>query len=183
VQNPFLIGRSVYLRSLEKEDAPPLVRWLNDPEVNRLLLPRRPLNLAMEQEYLQHVNQSDTDLALGIVVLQTDQLIGATGFHEIDFRCRHASFGIVLGDKSAWGKGYGTEATRLLLGYAFESLNLNRVWLHVYEYNARALRVYDKLGFRREGVLRQHTYRDGRYWDTITMGILRDEWEQTRQPR
>jgi RimJ/RimL family protein N-acetyltransferase len=168
------------LRALEKEDAPSLIRWLNDPEVHRLLLPRRPLNLALELDYLQRVNQSDTDLVLGIAVRETDQLIGGTGLHDIDLRCRHASFGIVLGEKSAWGKGHGTEATRLIVGYAFESLNLNRVWLHVYEYNPRALHVYEKLGFRREGVLRQHTYREGRYWDTLAMGLLRDEWEQTQ---
>ncbi len=90
--------------------------------------------------------------------------------------CRRASFGILIGDKAAWGKGYGSEATRLMLRHAFETLNLNRVWLHVYEYNQRGIRAYEKVGFRREGVLRQDTFRDGRYWDTIAMAVLREEW-------
>jgi RimJ/RimL family protein N-acetyltransferase len=86
----------------------------------------------------------------------------------------------MLGEPEEWGKGYGSEATRLVLRYAFETLNLNRVWLHVYEYNERGLRAYEKAGFRREGRLRQEMFRDGRYWDTIVMGILRDEWLAAR---
>jgi RimJ/RimL family protein N-acetyltransferase len=176
VQCPFLVGPSIYLRPLEREDARTIVPWFNDPEVMRYLLRYRPLTLTEEEEFLKRMAQSETDLALGIVRKGEDRLIGATGFHHIDARCRHASFGILLGDKEAWGKGYGTEATGLMVGYAFETLNLNRVWLHVYEYNERGKRAYEKVGFRVEGRLRQDTFRDGRYWDTLVMGILRDEW-------
>jgi RimJ/RimL family protein N-acetyltransferase len=65
-----------------------------------------------------------------------------------------------------------------MVGYAFETLNLNRIWLNVYEYNQRGVRAYEKVGFRREGVLRQDTFRDGRYWDTIAMAVLREEWRK-----
>ena len=68
-----------------------------------------------------------------------------------------------------------------MTGYAFETLNLNRVWLHVYEYNERGIRAYEKVGFKREGVLRQDRYHAGRYWDTITMAILREEWETRKR--
>src|SRR5262249_50692365 len=105
-----------------------------------------------------------------------DLLIGAAGLHDIDLRNRHAWFGITIGDKSAWGKGHGTEATRLILELAFGTLNLNRVFLHVYEYNERARHVYEQIGFRVEGRLRQDVFHAGRYWDTIVMGILREEW-------
>jgi len=81
------------------------------------------------------------------------------------------------GEKAEWSKGYATEATHLLIGHAFETLNLNRVWLHVYDKNPRALRAYEKVGFKKEGVLRQDHYREGRYWNTIVMAILREEWE------
>ena len=80
-------------------------------------------------------------------------------------------------DKGSWGQGYGTEATRLVVQHAFATLNLNRVWLEVYEYNPRGLRAYEKVGFRKEGVKRQDNYRAGRYWDTIVMAILREEWD------
>jgi RimJ/RimL family protein N-acetyltransferase len=176
VQCPFLIGPTVYLRPLEREDARVLAPWFNDPELTRFLMQYRPMTVAEEEAYLARLADSATDLALGIALRATDRLIGATGLHQIDGRNRHASFGITIGNKSYWGKGHGGEATRLVVGHAFETLNLNRVWLHVYEYNARARHVYDKLGFRVEGRLRQDTFRDGRYWDTLVMGLLRDEW-------
>jgi RimJ/RimL family protein N-acetyltransferase len=173
--NPFLVGTRLYLRPLEKADAATFVPWMNDPEVTRFLLVYRPLNLRAEEEFIDRLGQGD-DVVLGIALRDGDRLIGATGLHNIDQRCRRASFGIGIGAKGEWGKGYGTEATRLIVGYAFETLNLNRVWLHAFEYNPRGIRVYEKVGFRREGVLRQDTFRDGRYWDTIAMAILREEW-------
>jgi ribosomal-protein-alanine N-acetyltransferase len=177
VQNPFLVGPTVYLRPLEREDARTLVAWLNDPEVTRFLRAYRPMTLAAEEEFLRRVAESDKDVALGIMTRAAEQFIGVAGLHDVDVRNRHAQFGVTLGDKDSWGKGYGTEVTQLVVRYAFETLNLNRVWLHVYEYNPRALRVYEKVGFRTEGRLRQDTFRDGRYWDTFVMAVLRDEWE------
>jgi RimJ/RimL family protein N-acetyltransferase len=177
MHNPFLIGPTVYLRPLEREDARPLVAWLNDPEVSRFLRAYRPLTLAAEEEFLRRLSESDKDLALAIMTRAAGQFIGVTGLHDVDPRNRHAQLGIALGDKDAWGRGYGTEATRLLVRHAFDTLNLNRVWLHVYEYNPRALRVYEKAGFRTEGRLRQDTFRDGRYWDTFVLAVLRHEWQ------
>jgi RimJ/RimL family protein N-acetyltransferase len=150
--------------------------WFNDPEVNHFLRTCGPMTVAAEEEFIRRRAESATDVALGIVSRADDRLVGVTGLHQFDPRARHACFGISVGDKAAWGKGYGSEATRLLLAHAFETLNLNRVWLEVYEYNHRGIHVYEKLGFRLEGRLRQHTFRAGRYWDTLVMGILREEW-------
>jgi diamine N-acetyltransferase len=177
MKNPFLIGTTVYLRPLERADAPTLVPWVNDPEVSRTILLHRPMNLEAEVAFIDRVNASEHDVVLGVMTKDSDKLIGATGLHHIDFKNRHAAFALSLGDKEEWGKGYGTEATALVVKYAFETLNLNRVWLHVFEYNERAVRVYEKTGFRREGVLRQDMYREGRYWNTYVMAILREEWE------
>jgi [ribosomal protein S5]-alanine N-acetyltransferase len=177
VRNPFLIGTKVYLRPLECEDVGPLVAWFNDPEVTRFLLRYRPLTRMEEEAFLRKMSESDTDVVLGIAVRESDQFVGCTGLHQLDSRNRHASFGIGVGDKGAWGKGYGTEATRLMVHHAFDTLNLNRVWLRVYEYNERALGMYQKVGFRTEGRLRQDAFHEGRYWDTIVMAVLRDEWE------
>ena len=177
MQNPFLIGPTVYLRPLEREDAPTLVTWMNDPEVTRFLRRRGPINRIAEEAFLRRLSESTTDVVLGIVVREADRFIGVTGLHQFETRHRHAMFGITLGDKTAWGKGYGTEATRLMVRHAFETLNLNRVWLQVYEYNPRGVHVYEKVGFKHEGRLRQDTFRDGRYWDTVVMGVLREEWE------
>jgi RimJ/RimL family protein N-acetyltransferase len=136
-----------------------------------------PLTLLAEEAFLRRISESESDLVLGIIVRETEQFIGVLGLHQIDPRNRHAQFGITVGDKSAWDKGYGTEATRVILRYAYDTLNLNRVFLHVYEFNPRARHVYEKIGFQCEGRLRQDTFRDGRYWDTEVMGLLREEWQ------
>ncbi len=177
MKNPFLIGQKVYLRPLEREDAPRVTPWFNLPDVRRTLLRHRPINLRSEEEFIDKAYQGEHDVMLGIELRSVEQLVGVTGLHAIDFKDRHAGFGIVVGEPEQWGKGYGTEATALIVGYAFDTLNLNRVWLHVYEDNERGIRAYRKVGFREEGRLRQHAYHDGRYWDTVTMGILREEWD------
>jgi UDP-4-amino-4,6-dideoxy-N-acetyl-beta-L-altrosamine N-acetyltransferase len=176
VRTPFLVGSAIYLRPLEREDAAIVLPWVNDPEVTRHLLLHRPINLKAEEDYIDRLYQSEQDVHLGIVVRQGDRLIGGCALHRIDAKNRSASLGIFLGDKEAWGHGHGTEAMRLLVGYGFETLNLNRVWLHVFEDNARAIRCYEKVGFQREGILRQDHFRAGRYWNTVVMGILRDDW-------
>jgi RimJ/RimL family protein N-acetyltransferase len=177
MQCPFLMGPSVYLRPLEREDARQLVTWLNDPEVTRYLRIYQPLTMTAEEEFLRRASENTTEVHLGIALRADDRLLGTTGLRDMDPRNRHAEFGIFLGDKGVWGKGVGTEATRLMVRHAFETLNLHRVWLHVTEFNERGLRVYQKVGFRTEGRLRQDVFREGRYWDTIIMGVLRDEWE------
>ncbi len=176
MQNPFLIGSKIYLRPLDLADAPTLTTWLNDPEVTRYLLMHRPLMLLAEEAFLRKMSEDESNIVLGIVVREPEQFIGVTGLNHLDTRNRHVQFGIFVGEKSAWGKGYGTEATRMMIRYAFDTLNLNRVSLHVHEYNERAVRAYQKAGFRMEGRLRQETFREGRYWDTFVMAVLREEW-------
>jgi RimJ/RimL family protein N-acetyltransferase len=177
MHNPFLIGKTVYLRPMEREDAPLVQPWFNDPEVIRTLQAYRPMNLRAEESFIDRIAQSEHDLALVIVRRDVDKAIGVTGLHQIDFKNRHALFGITIGDRDSWGLGFCTETTALVVRHAFQTLNLNRVMLLVYEYNAGAIRAYEKVGFRREGVLRQENYREGRYCDTIAMAILRQEWD------
>jgi [ribosomal protein S5]-alanine N-acetyltransferase len=180
VKNPFLIGPSVYLRPVEVADAAAVQPWFNDPEVRRTIRRYQPMTLAAEEDFLRRLPESDTNLPLAVMTRGQDRFIGMTGLHEIDVRNRHAAFGLMIGDKGMWGRGYGTEVTRLVVGHAFGTMNLNRVWLHVFEYNERGIRAYTKVGFREEGRLRQHTFADGRYWDVLVMGVLRDEWAATQ---
>src|SRR5690349_11316823 len=119
----------------------------------------------MEVDFIDRMYKSEHDIVLGIAVRGTDALIGITSLHQIDGKNRRAVFAIVIGEKNEWGKGYGTEATALITGYAFETLNLNRVSLRVYEENERGIKAYEKVGFKKEGVLRQDIYREGRYWN------------------
>jgi UDP-4-amino-4,6-dideoxy-N-acetyl-beta-L-altrosamine N-acetyltransferase len=178
VKNAYLIGSQIYLRPVENEDGTFYAEWLNDPEVRRFLNRQYPISLHLEQKWIEATNSDDHTLSLAIVLKENDRLIGGAGLREIDFANRHAVFGICLGDKKEWDKGHGGETLRLLLEHAFDTMNLHRVSLHVLENNKRGQRCYEKAGFVREGVLRQETFREGRYWDTVVMAILRDEWRK-----
>jgi [ribosomal protein S5]-alanine N-acetyltransferase len=176
VHNPYIIGQAIYLRPVDTADAPAIVTWFNDPEVTRTLRRYRPLTLAEEPAFIERMAKSETDFVLGIALRENDQFIGMTGLHNLDARHRSITFGIAIGEKAAWGKGYGTEATRLMVRFAFQTLNMNRVGLDVYSFNERAQHCYEKAGFSVEGRQRQSHFAEGRYWDTIIMGLLREEW-------
>ncbi len=103
--------------------------------------------------------------------------IGDIGLMDIDWRTRAAEVGILIGEKSFWNQGYGSEAMRLMLKHAFDTLNLNRVFLRVYDHNPRAIRAYEKVGFVHEGRMRQARYYAGEYFDVLLMSVLRSEWQ------
>ena len=131
---------------------------------------KKELKDVLEQEggYLFLVRTRVDDTPIGMV-----ELDGVAWPHG------EAWIGIGLGERAYWGKGYGSDALRVLLRFAFQELNLHRVTLNVFEYNARALRTYERLGFTVEGTVREALRRDGRRWDLIFMGLLRKEWEAT----
>lgn len=171
-------GEKVQLAAVQREYLPKYVEWLNDWEVARFLMPGIPLPLNLEREiaWFESLSQDKENIVLAILTRADKQLIGNCGLHRIDLKNRSATYGIFIGDKNYWGKGYGTDATRVLLEFAFEELGLNRVELWVYAFNTRAQRAYEKVGFQRDGVRRQGVYREGQFHDEILMSILRDEW-------
>ena len=181
VNNAYLIGKKVHLRPLEKEDARAIVPWFNDAEVLRTIDRYRPMSVQQEEEFLAKLPDSATDLLLGIAVAGEGKLVGVTGLHKIDPKNRTAVFGIIVGAKTEWGKGYGTETTWLMAKHGFEALNLNRITLHVREFNDRGIRAYERVGYRREGLLRQDSFVEGKYHNTIVMGLLREEWDAARK--
>jgi len=122
-------------------------------------------------------------LAYAIVELPDWRLIGFTTFSSLDGDNGSVMFHITIGERDAWGRGLGTEATELMLGHAFERLGLHRVGLSVFSYNVRAIRAYEKAGFRTEGQQREAILREGRYWDEVQMGILATEWLERRYGR
>jgi RimJ/RimL family protein N-acetyltransferase len=111
-----------------------------------------------------------------IHALESDQLLGFVSLFGINWNHGDTWVGIGLGERAFWGKGYGTDAMRVILRYAFTELNLHRVTLGVFEYNPRAIRSYEKAGFTYEGRIRQQLFKDGAHWDVIQMGVLREEW-------
>lgn len=182
MKNPFLIGERLYLRPLEESDIPTCLRWINDPEVTRTLATYRPWNELREREWFQGNYKDDREIVLAITLKENDKHLGNIGLHAIQWKDRQAELGIMIGEREEWDKGYGAEAIGLMLEYGFERLGLHRIYLRVYEHNPRAQRCYEKAGFRREGVMRESVFSEGRYWDTLFMGILDREWRELRAP-
>jgi RimJ/RimL family protein N-acetyltransferase len=177
----FLEGERVYLRPPEMADIEPFRRWLSDPAVRINLKMFAPITEKTEREFVENAGCSPNDFVFAIVRKEDDRLIGATGLHRTRWKDRATSFGIFIGDSERRGAGYGTEATRLVLRYAFETLNLNRVELGVYDFNKAAIRVYEKLGFVREGSQREHSFVEGRYVDHHAYSMLASEYFAIRQ--
>ena len=164
------------------EDSVSFVKWLNDQEVRQYMLMTSPLNIIREREFVEsRLYKDDTDIRLGIVLKETDQLIGGIGLTHVSISHRRASLGIFIGDKSCWSKGYGTEALKLMVGYGFDELNLHRIHLTVFGFNARAMRAYEKAGFKREGVFRDDVFKNGKYNDVYPMAILESECREQKK--
>ncbi len=171
-------GEKVRLRAIEREDVPTFVRWFNDPEVRQYLLMFEPMSAAKEEKWFEGMLQRQNDYLFAVEVPVGDSWvhIGNVGLHGIDWKNRNATFGIALGEKAYWNQGYGTDATRTILRFAFAELNLHRVELEVFDYNPRAARCYTKAGFRQDGVRREVFFRDGSYHDTYLMSVLNEEF-------
>jgi len=170
-----ILGRQIRLRAIERSDIPTFVRWLNDPEVIKNLLLYLPISQAQEEQWFEDYLQDTNRHIFGIETLE-GKLIGNVALERVNWKDRCAELGIVIGEKDHWNKGYGTEAVRTLLGFAFREMNLHRVSLRVFDDNVRAIRCYEKCGFQQEGCLREAEFSNGRYRDELVMGILRSEF-------
>ncbi|MFC2053668.1 GNAT family N-acetyltransferase [Chloroflexota bacterium] len=174
-----IYGDRLRLRAVERSDLELFVEWLNDPEVREGLLLHLPMSMAEEEKWFEDmIKRPDVEHPMVIEIRQDESwvMIGNCGIHNIAWRLRSAEVGIFIGEKGYWDQGYGTEAMRLLLDHSFNTLNLNRITLQVYEDNPRAVRAYEKVGFVHEGRARQGMYKNGRYVDIIWMSVLRSEW-------
>jgi RimJ/RimL family protein N-acetyltransferase len=169
-----LEGKLVRLRAPQRSDVPMFVKWFNDPETTRFLLRQPPMGMEEEESWYDSLVNKDTK----VFCIETldGRLIGNVGIVHLDWTNRGADIGIIIGEKECWSKGYGTEAITLLLGYMFEELNLERIWLYCDMENLRAQRCYEKCGFKREGVFRHHRLQAGKFRDDAVMSILKGEW-------
>jgi len=178
-----LKGELVRLSSTDAEEmSKALARWRRDSEFNRLLnMGVMHLDSAKAiQQWIEKdmENEGSKEYFFAMRTLADDKLIGGLGLDVVEWAFRDAFVAIFIGEREYWGKGYGTDAMNVLLGYAFLELNLRRVSLGVFEYNPRAIRSYEKVGFRNEGRQRLFLNREGKRWDMFLMGIFRNEWMQ-----
>jgi len=166
----------VRLRPVTEADLPDYVEWLNDPEVTQFTqIEAGGITLEGEREWFQRVTGPDSNTRNWAIEAE-GRHIGNCALMP-DESGQVAGFGIIIGDKTAWGKGYGTAALREVLRIGFEEMGLQRVHLTALSPNARGIRCYEKCGFRHEGVRRRHFLKRDRWLDVVCMGILREEWE------
>ena len=181
-----IYGERIRFRSAERNDLPLFVGWLNDPEVRYGIAMYLPMSQAREEAWFEDMLKHPP--AEQVLVIEARGAksqehwtpIGTCSFMDIDWRSRNAEFGILIGEKAYWNKGYGTEAVKLLVRHGFQTLNLHRIWLRVFATNPRAVKAYEKAGFTHEGTKRQAEFIDGEYVDVLLMSILQPEWRDAR---
>ncbi len=181
-----IYGKRVRLRALEKGDVAKFYDWVNDPEVTAGLTLYLPMSTLDEEKWFDSVQQRPQEQRPFSIEIREEEgwkLVGNCSFFDLDRVALAGEVGIMIGDKSAWGQGYGTETMELLLRHGFETLNLNRVCLRVYADNVRAIRTYEKAGFVLEGRMRQAVYKRGKYQDVLMMSVLRQEWYARQEER
>jgi RimJ/RimL family protein N-acetyltransferase len=167
---------AVVLSPLRESDAPTLRAWINDRDTVLFNAAYRPVGDAAHAAWFARVQQDPSMVVFGVRTLVDDSLVGSCQLHGIHPVHRSAELQIRIGSEGARGRGFGTEAVHLLLCHGFRDLNLERIFLHVFATNTRAIRVYERLGFVREGRLRRAAFIDGSYIDVVVMAVLRDEW-------
>ena len=173
-----LHGPRVRLTAVTLDDLATIARWNQDASFARLFeaSPAAPKAPSALEPWLEAYSRSNTGYLFGVRPLDGDELLGFVELNDIFWPHRHTWVSIAIGDAANQGQGYGTEALGLALQFAFQELNLHRVQLTVFSYNQRAIALYEKLGFRREGIFREHLERDGTRFDMYLYGILRPEW-------
>ena len=173
-----IVGKKVRLRPIERDDLPRYVEWFGDPEVRRYLAIYLPFSLAQEERWFEGLLERLEQQEEVLLAIETvgGAHIGNVGLHAIDWHNRSAELGIAIGEKAYWDQGYGTDAVRTMLKLVFGEMNLHRVFLRVDTDNARGVRCYEKVGFRRDGTLRQAVFKAGEYCDQYLMSILESEF-------
>lgn len=166
-------GDRVLLRPMERDDVDAVVRMRSDPTVLAQLFGEAPPTRDGHLRWFEEMRARGDRQEFVIMDRASGHAVGTIGLSRIDPAHRRAEYGVLIGEANARDKGFAAEASRLLLGYAFGRLGLNRVYLHVFSENEAAIRLYRRVGFVPEGILRQHVYKGGRFRDVAVMGILK----------
>jgi len=173
----------VYLRALDEQDLERTLRWHNDPELYRTLVDGfRLVSKISEHEWLaKRTSYSPSEVNLAICLSPGDKHIGNIYLRPINLVSRHAVLGIFIGEQAHRGHGYGHQAISQALTHAFDDLGLERVYFEVLPDNKKAIQLYERVGFKTEGRLRNHVFKEGKFKDVLVMGILRTEFKTTKR--
>jgi len=182
-QEPVLsiVGEKVALGPIRRDLVPLYQRWMNDFEVTRTLgASLHPFTLEAEEAWYEGASKRGNCARFTLYAREENRPIGNTGLEQIDLANRTAEFGILIGEKACWNKGYGTETARLMLDYGFNVLTLHHIYLRVHSNNARGIRAYTRAGFREAGRLREARRIGRQVHDVILMDCLATEFGESR---
>ncbi len=177
LEKPILIGSKITLRPITAADAAAMFASLSDKESMRLTGTQDSFTLEQVQQYCQRIETADDRADYAIMRKDNPTYLGEVVLNNIDWDNRSANFRIALASEKLFGQGLGTEATRLIIDYGFETLKIHRIELEVYDFNPRAKRVYEKIGFVQEGVKRDVLLWEGQYQNAIVMSMLSHEYQ------
>ena len=173
-----IVGNTISLRPITQQDTADIVRWRNNPAVLQNFIDQQPITEQSHNAWLQSRVQTGQVYQFIIVENSTGRSVGSVFLRDISPVHKHCEYGVFIGEDTARGKGYGTQACRLACGFAFEQLLMQRVFLRVLAQNIGAVRSYEKAGFTQEGLFRKHVWVNGGFEDVIFMGLLQEEWQQ-----
>lgn len=177
----FLKSENIILKQIEAEDMRDLSvlisKWINDGVVTYYMFTgQKPRNSEQVAKDFRELLENEHNVIFLVIDKETDNPIGYAGLYDINHSSRKAEYRVLIGDKDFWGKGLGTEITELITFYGFDRLNLHRIYLGFTSDNKAAFRAYEKSGYVKEGVLREDIYRNSKYYDSVRMAILRDDY-------
>jgi len=167
-------GQTVLLKPLEQKHSAKMFEWINTKELVEFNSYFKEVSLEDHNKWFERVRQ-DKSMSIFAIELANGEFIGTCQLHSIHPVYRNAELQIRIGEAQEHGKSYGTKACRLLLKHGFEDLNLKRIYLSVFEGNERAVRLYKKLGFKEEGLFREHCFINGKFVNLVMMGLLKNE--------
>jgi ribosomal-protein-alanine N-acetyltransferase len=183
IRAPFLQGARLRLEPSSEADVPDMVRASNDPEVRRYARSWLPSTIEARNKWRAEnaeFSQKSDRIVFAIKLLGEDRVIGSGSLGPISWTDRNSWFGLVIGDKAMWGKGYAVEAGALLLDYAFGELGLHKVVTGIFRPNKRSQGAATTAGFTLRGVLKEHIFVDGKFIDSFTYEMIRDDWIANR---
>jgi RimJ/RimL family protein N-acetyltransferase len=177
-----LSNNRIRLRDYHKEEVEKVWEYFNDPEVMRFLNPNIPFPIKLDDEYnfYNSISQKNEKYNFAIEKIEGNELIGGCGINEINWKNSWCVVGIWLA-RPFWSQGYGTDALTCLTSFIFEEMNLNKVMLNVFSFNKRAIKCYEKTGFKTEGILKQNIFRDGKYYDEFIMSTFKNDYFKEKE--
>lgn len=178
----FFHGDKINLSPVDESDIGRLCEWINNPDIRRFITVYTPKTMTEEREFVVNSSTKNCSVLFAILTKNTGEHIGNAELGDIHWRNGTAMFGFMIGVKKYWGKGYGTDALKTMLRYAFETLNLWKVKSNVIAPNIRSYRCHEKCGFKKAGVYRKEYVIDGVRQDVFLLEITRDEWSKLNGP-